>query len=128
MDAAIIEKLFGWLLTSIISSSSAWFGVKFIYEKRMAVAEKRIDYLKKLSFEAFYSSQRAEKIAIEAKTDIRFFVQEIKHELAEQTILISRLAEKIETERSELVREIEKIERLDAHIAKMVDIIITKLP
>lgn len=121
------EKILEWLLTSIIAGISAISGVRLLHERRMAVAEKKIEFIKKLSFEAYYASQRAEKAAMEAKTDIKFFVQEIKHELAEQTILISNLVGKIESERQDLIREIAKIERLDNHISKMVDIIDQKL-
>lgn len=128
------EKISDYIFNAVIVAISAILAVRGYYEKRMRVAEKKIEFIKETSLESIATAQRAEKAANkaektanEAKADIKFFVQEIKHELSEQTILISNLVEKIETERTDLIREIAKIERLDAHISKMVDIIDKKL-
>lgn len=51
------EKIIGWLLTSLIAGISAISGVKLLYERRMAVAEKRVEFIKKLSFEAYHTSR-----------------------------------------------------------------------
>lgn len=131
----IIEKIVGWVFTSIIASSSAYFGVKFLYEKRMAVAEKKIQLIKELSLEAFNTSRRAETAFIKSDSNIKFFVEQVKNEMSELTLVMSRLAEKIDSERQDikqerldLVRQIERIERIEIQITKLVTIIESKMP
>lgn len=131
----IIERIVGWVFTSIISGASAYFGVKFLYEKRMAVAEKKIQIIKELALEASNTSRRAETAFIKSDSNIRFFVEQVKNEMIELTLVMSNLAEKIDNERQDiknerldLVRQIERIERIEIQITKLVNIIESKMP